>query len=254
MTSRPSPLIGITADVSEAPTNQRSKKPEETFLFLAARYLRAIERAGAVPIVLPGTQSKPAVRRLLDLLDGLIVSGGNFDIHPRHYGEKPIQQLRAIKAARTDFELEITAAAMRRNLPVLGICGGAQAINVVLGGSLYQDILKQIPGARAHEGSGGTKAKDHPIRIEPRSRLFAIVGRRDLTVNTTHHQAIKRLGRGLIVSAVADDGVIEGIESIAHRFVLGVQWHPEALAPRRQLQRRLFTAFVKICRESLDVR
>jgi putative glutamine amidotransferase len=246
-------LIGITADVSETAI-ERGKKTKEALVFLAERYIHAIERAGGVPIILPGNGSKAAVRRLVDLLDGLIVSGGNFDIHPRHYREKPIAELGAIKAARTDFELEIAATAIKRDLPVLGICGGAQAINVALGGSLHQDISKQISGARAHEQRGGKKPIDHPIRIESRSRLFGIFGRRDLKVNTSHHQAVKKLGQGLVVSAVADDGVIEGIESGAHRFVVGVQWHPEALAPRQGLQRRLFSAFVKICRERTSAR
>jgi putative glutamine amidotransferase len=253
MTRGPVPLIGITADVSDKASN-RARELQDVQLFLPERYLLAIERAGAVPIVLPGIRSKPAVRRLLGLLSGLVVSGGNFDIHPRHYREKPIKELGAIKTMRTDFELEITGAAIKRDLPVLGICGGAQVINVVLGGSLYQDISTQIPAARAHQGSGGKKAADHPIHIAPRSRLFAIFGRRDLKVNTTHHQAVKSLGHGLVVNAIADDGVIEGIESTKHRFVVGVQWHPEVLAPRQKLQRRLFSTFVACCRERTNTR
>lgn len=241
MTRRLVPLIGITADVSE--------NAKDSQLFLPQRYLRAIERAGAVPIVLPATQSKATVIRLLGILNGLVVSGGNFDIHPRHYGEKPIARLGAVKAQRTDFELALTRAAIKRDLPVLGICGGAQAINVVLGGSLYQDIETQCSGAGSHERSGKENTPGHGIRIDTGSRLFAIFGRRDLKVNTSHHQAIKQLGRGLVVTARAGDGIIEGIESIEHRFIIGVQWHPEALAPRQKLQRRLFSSFVKVCRE-----
>jgi putative glutamine amidotransferase len=240
------PLIGITADVSE--------NPKDSQLFIAERYLRAIERAGAIPIVLPATRSKATVARLLRVLNGLVVSGGNFDIHPSYYGEKPIPELGAIKAARTDFELAMTRAAIKRDLPVLGICGGAQAINVVLGGSLFQDIERQCSGARAHERSGRGKTAGHGIRIDTGSRLFAIFGRRDLKVNTSHHQAVKKLGRGLVVNARAGDGVIEGIESTEHRFVIGVQWHPEALALRQKLQRRLFSFFVKICRERTSAR
>ncbi len=253
MTRGPAPLIGITADVSEV-ASERANKPNENLIFLAERYLRAIESAGGIPIVLPAARSKSAIDRVLDILNGLVVSGGNFDIHPRHYGEKPIRELRAIKAARTDFELETTGAALRRDLPILGICGGAQAINVVFGGSLYQDISKQIPGVRAHERSGGKTAVDHPIRLETRSHLFAIFGRRSLKVNTTHHQAVKKPGRGLVVNAVADDGVIEGIESTEHRFVVGVQWHPEVLAPHHKIQQRLFSAFVEVCRERMNAR
>jgi len=246
MTSGFIPLIGITADISE---NTKDRQ-----FFIAERYLRAIRHAGAIPIVLPPTQPKATVTRLLGVLNGLVVSGGNFDIHPRYYGEKPVAELGTIKQERTDFELAITRAAIKRDLPVLGICGGAQAINVVLGGSLYQDIETQCSGAGSHERSGKKKTASHGIHIETGSHLFAILGRRNLKVNTSHHQAIKKLGRGLVVTARAGDGVVEGVESLKHRFVIGVQWHPEALAPSQKLQRRLFSFFVKVCRERLNNR
>ena len=248
MTSGAPPLIGITADSSPAcalPT-QRSK---DSTLFLPERYLAAIERAGAIPIVLSAHRSQSTVRRLLGVLNGLVLSGGNFDIHPRYYGERPIQALGEIKSARTEFELEITRAALKYDLPVLGICGGAQAINVALGGSLYQDIGTQLADAGPHERGSRSRHRGHPIHVEAGTRLFAIVERSSLTVNTSHHQAVKRLGRGLIINAVAADGVIEGIESTHHRFVLGVQWHPEVLAPRQKLQRRIFSSFVACCQQ-----
>jgi putative glutamine amidotransferase len=243
------PLIGITADVSGARAND-AKAAQNATLFLPQRYLTAIARAGAIPVVLSSPRAPSKLGRWIDRLDGLVLSGGNFDIDPRYYGEKPIKGLGELKLERTEFELEMSTAAFRRGLPVLGICGGAQAINVALGGSLYQDIATQIPGAGAHERGGRPHAVDHPIRIKPGTRLFQILGRKRLTVNTTHHQAVRRLGRGLIVNAVAEDGVIEGIESTAHPFVLGVQWHPEALAPRRRLQRLLFSSFVALCKRS----
>ena len=138
----------------------------------------------------------------------------------------------AIKAERSAFELEITAAALKQDLPVLGICGGAQAINVVLGGSLYQDIGAQVPNAQEHQQSRKAVKRGHRITIQPRTLLRKIVGRSHAEVNTTHHQAVKTLGRGLIVNAIAGDGIVEGIESTGHPFVIGVQWHPEVLAPR----------------------
>src|SRR6185503_176629 len=137
----------------------------------------------------------------------------DFDIHPRYYGERAIRELGEIKAARTEFELEIFGAALKRDLPVLGICGGAQAINVALGGSLYQDIAAQLGSTGAYEHTSKNPHGGHGIRVTPGTRLFDIVKRLKLKVNTRHHQAIKRPGRGLIVSAVAEDGVIEGIES-----------------------------------------
>ena len=245
MIRRLSPLIGITADSSGAGNTDKSK---DATLFLPERYLRAVERAGGIPVVLPANRTRSAVHRLLGVLNGLVLSGGDFDIHPRHYSEHPTKRLGEIKAARTEFELEIAGAAFRRDLPVLGICGGAQAINVALGGSLYQDIGSQLETAGAYEhtskNSGG-----HPIRVTLNTRLFDIVNCSSLIVSTSHHQAIKRLGRGLIVNAVAGDGVIEGIESTEHSFVLGLQWHPEVLAPRQPRQQRIFASFIELCRK-----
>jgi putative glutamine amidotransferase len=182
------------------------------------------------------------------LLDGLLISGGGFDIHPSYYGERPIRQLGVVKAQRTEFELDIAAAALKKDLPTLGICGGEQALNVVLGGSLYQDIAAQVADASEHQRSEKKTQGGHRVQIPHGTRLRAIVKQPSLEVNTTHHQAVKQLGKGLIVDAIADDGVIEGIESTRHTFVIGVQWHPEVLAPRRQGHRRILEAFIAACR------
>jgi putative glutamine amidotransferase len=239
------PLIGITADYS-APAHGAHHYSEPT-VFLPQRYLRAVEQAGALPLVLSANPSSSARRRLVNLLDGLLISGGNFDIHPSYYGEKPTDKLGIIKPCRTEFELEIAAEALKRDLPVLGICGGAQAINVALGGTLYQDIAAQLPQAGEHQRSAEKARGGHRVLVQHGTRLHEIVGRQSLEVNTTHHQAIRKLGRRIIVNAVAEDGVIEGIESTWNEFVLGLQWHPEVLAPRQTLQRRIFSAFAAIC-------
>jgi putative glutamine amidotransferase len=242
-------LIGITADLSGASVGSR-----EPVVFLPERYRAAIERADALPVVLPANSKRSTIRRLLNVLDGLVLSGGNFDIHPRYYGERPIRELGEIKQTRTEFELEITDAALKRDLPILGICGGAQAINVAFGGSLYQDISTQLAAAGARDHSSKNPDGGHSVHIERRTRLFTILKTSRLTVNTRHHQAVKRAGRGLIVNAVADDGVIEGIESTEHSFVLGVQWHPELLAPRHRHQHRIFTSFVASCKNRVRAR
>lgn len=244
MTKKKPPVVGITADFNEG-NRQAHGEPA---LFLAQRYYRAVEQAGATPLILPPLSSAAAIRRSLDLLDGLLISGGGFDIHPSYYGEKPIRQLGAVKAQRTEFELDIAAAALKKDLPVLGICGGEQALNVVLGGSLYQDIAAQVANAGEHQQSEKKTQGGHRVQIPNGTRLRAIVGQPSLEVNTTHHQAVKQLGKGLIVDAIADDGVIEGIESTRHTFVVGVQWHPEVLAPRRQGHRRILEAFIAACR------
>ena len=234
------PLIGITSDLSGADRGGTA----EPLYFLARRYVKAIVNAGALALILPPAPSSITMHRLLSRLDGLVLSGGNFDINPSYYGEKPLAGLGTIKAERSDFELELTAAALKQDLPLLGICGGAQAINVVLGGSLYQDICAQVDNAQEHQQSRKSVKRGHRIAIEPRTLLRKIVGRAHAEVNTTHHQAVKTLGRGLIVNALAGDGIVEGIESTCHAFVIGVQWHPEVLAPRQPHQRRIFAALV----------
>jgi putative glutamine amidotransferase len=237
-----SAVIGITADLLGLDSAESTKR--EPALFLPRRYCRAVQEAGGVPLILPYTSSPAALRRLLERVDGLLISGGNFDIHPSYYGERPLDGLGDIKHERTDFELKLLGLALKRDLPILGICGGAQALNVALGGSLYQDIAIQVPSAGEHQQSARKQTGGHPVKIHPETQLERIVQRRTLEANTTHHQAVKALGRGLVVNATADDGLIEGIESPAHTFALGVQWHPEVLAPKRLTHRRIFSSFV----------
>lgn len=239
-------LIGITADVANGGKNGRASLGS-TF-FLPQRYCRALEQAGGVPVILSPTESRSVAIRTLDRLDGLLISGGNFDIHPSLYGEKPIKELGEIKEERTEFELNLTRLALKRDLPLLGICGGAQALNVALGGTLYQDIATQLTEAIEHQQSKKKRIAGHRIQVRSGTRLAKILGRPFLEVNTTHHQAVKRLGTGLVINATAEDGLIEGIESSRHSFVLGVQWHPEALAPKSLHQRKIFSVFVDACR------
>jgi putative glutamine amidotransferase len=240
--SRRRPLVGITPDIAASP------RAHEPMIIIQERYARAIEAAGAVPLVLPVLPAATSMRTMIETLDGLVVSGGNFDIHPKFYGEKPIPALGAIKEERTDFELGLIALALKRDLPLLGICGGAQAINVALGGSLYQDIDAQRPERIEHQRSDLKDRGGHEVAVHEKTKLRKIVGRPTLKVNTTHHQAVKAPGKHIIVNATAEDRLIEGIESAAHRFVLGVQWHPEFLVHRDAAQRKIFAALVRACR------
>jgi putative glutamine amidotransferase len=237
------PVIGITGDPSGLPANGTNAVQEPT-LFLPQRYYRAVQEADGIPFILPPVASRRALRRILQRLDGLMISGGNFDIHPNYYGEKPISALRTIKRERTEFELELVDLALNQDLPLLGICGGAQAINVALGGSLYQDIATQLPHAGTHEQGAKKDQGGHPIKIHSGTLLRQIVQKQTVEVNTTHHQSVKKVGKGLVVNATAEDGLIEGIESMGHRFVLGVQWHPEVLARKDLCQRRIFSSFI----------
>ena len=239
------PVIGVTPDFrADSPISFSS----EPIMFLAQRYTQALLSSGALPLVLPLGIPRADLAQLLERIDGVLVTGGNFDVHPRFYGEDPVAALGDIKDERTEFELELITGALDRDMAVLGICGGEQAINVALGGTLYQDIRSQLPDALEHELAFLRTDGGHPIRLIPGTRLHAVVMQDRLNVNTTHHQSVKQLGRGLAVNATSEDGVIEGIECTKHRFVLGVQWHPELLIMRDPAQQRIFSAFVSACR------
>ena len=243
------PLIGITADLAGVPA-KGTRAEQEPALFLPQRYCRAIQEVGGIPLILPPIASRNGLRRIVQGLDAILISGGNFDIHPSYYGEKPIRTLGLIKKERTEFELELVDLALKQNLPILGICGGAQAINVALGGSLYQDIATQLPNATRHEQGVKRDKGGHPIRIHSGTQLRQIVKRPTMEVNTTHHQAVREVGKGLAINATAEDGLIEGLESSNHRFVLGVQWHPEILAHKDPCERRIFSSFIAAARRS----
>jgi putative glutamine amidotransferase len=239
------PVIGITADSSE---QTGSKANREGLYSLASRYCDAIENAGGLPIIIPHSRSRTQIRHLLRRIDGLLISGGGFDIDPTYYSEQPIAELGKIKPQRTFTELESIACGLDRDLPMLGICGGAQAINVALGGSLYQDIATQLPAAQKHQQEERSDSYRHIVEVARGTLLYKICSRQRLMVNTTHHQAIRMLGKGLAINAIASDGLIEGIESKKHSFVLGLQWHPEVLARSEAVQRRIFLSFVLACR------
>ena len=158
-----------------------------------------------------------------------MVTGGAFDVPPDLYGAEARPGLGPLKVERTHFERALLRGALDRGLPILGVCGGMQLINVVYGGTLLQDIGREVSGALVHEQAHDPTAPAHPVAVTPGSRLAALSGAERLMVNSTHHQAVDAPGPGLKVSAVAPDGVVEAIEDPARPFVVGVQWHPELL-------------------------
>ncbi len=231
------PIIGITSDF-------RTTDPEPTY-FLRARYVRAIAAAGGLPLILPPTATAADQRHLLDRIDGLLVTGSGPDLDPRLYRERQRQPFPRMAPERARFELQIIRRAFAAARPILGICGGLQVLNVAFGGSLIQDIPAEVTAALRHRPAAPTDEPMHPVRLVPGSLLQRIFQRGVLRVNSHHHQAPRRIGRGGVVSAVAPDGVIEALEWPAAAFVVGVQWHPEQLAARAGLQRRLFRSFVQ---------
>jgi putative glutamine amidotransferase len=233
------PVIGITVD-SEEPGGY-SKFP---WLALRQNYCHAVVNAGGLPVLLPPEPDQ--AEAYLDRIDGLVVSGGNFDVDPAVFGAASRHPTVRTKDRRTAFEIAITRGALARDLAVLGICGGQQLLHVVLGGTLIQHIPDEVEGALAHEQPNPRDEPGHSVRIVDGTRLRAIVGVAELAVNSAHHQAAKDAPDGVVVNAVAPDGVIEGIEAPDRRFCIGVQWHPEF--ELGDGDRRLFAAFIAAAR------
>jgi putative glutamine amidotransferase len=218
------PIIGLTPDEATPPTPFAVPRYE-----LKRAYADAVLAAGGLPLVLPYSDDPEVLAQLIAMIDGLVVTGGAFDVPPALYGEAPREGLGALKPGRTTFELALIRAALDQRLPLLGVCGGMQILNVALGGSLYQDIGADVPGALAHEQKTDRQTPAHPVLVRPGSLLARACGEGTLAVNSTHHQSVRRLGAGLIASASSSDGLAEAIELPAAAFVLGVQWHPELL-------------------------
>jgi putative glutamine amidotransferase len=214
------PTIGLTLDAE--PAGSYSKLP---WYALRQNYCEVVARAGGLPILLPHEPGQ--AEAYLDRLDGLLVTGGAFDVDPALFGAAQRHPTIKTKDRRTAFELAVLTGALNRDMPVLGICGGQQLINVVLGGTLIQHIPDEVQASLAHEQPNPRTEAGHVVRVARGTLLHRITGADELAVNSAHHQAAKEVGQGVVVNATAEDGVIEGIEHPGYRFCLGVQWHPE---------------------------
>ena len=239
------PSIAITPDVSTVTAEAPLARYE-----LKTSYADAVHRAGGLPFILPYTEDRYALEQYLDRVSGVLLTGGAFDIPPEAYGETARDGMGPTKPSRTSFETEVIKSALTRNLPVLGICGGMQLLNVALGGTLFQDLGRELPNARRHEQTHDRTQPQHPIEVKDGTVLSDCVGKGQLMVNSTHHQAVKTIGPKLVISAVAPDGVIEGIEAGSYHFAVGVQWHPELLLDNIPLHLGLYRTFVARARES----
>jgi putative glutamine amidotransferase len=244
------PLIGVTTSevrlaksVHPAPRSD----PPRTEMVLGLTYLKAIEAAGGLPVVIPPLPGR-AIGPLLDGLAGVCLSGGP-DIHPSAYDRDPHPKLGPTWQELDRAEFEIATEADARGLPILAICRGAQALNVARGGTLFQHVPDQFGDEVEHRQRGIGPRPSHRIRIEPESRLAEAVGKTEIEVNSFHHQAPDQLGRDLQPIAFAPDGLIEALEEPGERFVIGVQWHAEALYERDE-DASLFRAFVAAARSA----
>jgi putative glutamine amidotransferase len=235
------PLIGVTTSLTV------DKTPERAYVNIA--YIRAVQAAGGIPLLLPPHLAADVQAALWERLDGLVLTGGG-DIDPARFAQPRHPKTEEIAPARDDLELGLTQRALADNVPLLAICRGIQVLNVALGGTLVQDLPSERPGPVSHSQSEPRHQATHPVKILGEgSRLGRVLGTLDVEVNSMHHQAIDRLGEGLREVAWAPDGVIEAVEMPDEdRFVLGVQWHPEELTAHDQAARNLFAAVVDAAR------
>ena len=240
------PIIGVTPDFNAG--NRKDMGGKEPTYFLRARYMKAIEDAGGIPVVLPLLSNRAGWRQVVAHVHGLLVTGSGSDLAPELYGERQRHKFARMSRERATMELGIAKAAYRADVPMLGICGGMQSINVALGGTLYQDIAAQLKTPIDHLPSHPATKTSQSVQIAPGSLLRRIAGKARMDVNSSHHQSIKKVASNLAQTAVAPDGVIEAIEAPDRAFILGVQWHPEFLYERDPVERRLFTALVRAAR------
>lgn len=242
MPSKPRPVIGVTLD-SENPGGYS----DQPWYALRQNYMASLAGFGAVPIALP--HDTDLVDAYLDLCDGIVVTGGGFDVPPQMFNEEIRSDAIRLKPVRTEFEAALVKGALIRDIPVLGICGGEQLLAVVTGGMLIQHIPDEVVAALEHsssadtENAGGRKRASHDVQIQEGTLLHQSVGAAHIHVNSSHHQSVKSVGAGTRINAVAADGVIEGIECTDYRFCLGVQWHPEYL--QHDADRKLLSSFVE---------
>ena len=240
------PLIGITCSRSTGGAWGRYSLGH--FMdYLLSDYSQAILQAGGAAVIIPVAQDGGSLGTILDRLQGLILSGGP-DVHPRCYGEEPLGGLGEVDAALDEMELAVAQLALDKDLPLLGICRGIQVLNVALGGTLYQDLPTQVPASICHTPRTDKAVNTHTVQFEAGSRMHRILGEAEIWVNSQHHQALKAVARGLVVTARARDGIVEAVELPGRSFVVGVQWHPEGTWRGDPFSQKLFSAFVEAAR------
>jgi putative glutamine amidotransferase len=236
------PIIGIGSDV-QSPEGKR----ESAFTYLT--YVEAVRRAGAIPVVIPPQPEN--AEQLMRELDGFLLAGG-FDCDPKAYGEDPHSTIEPMDARRQANDLALAEAARKHEVPMLGICLGLQVMNVAAGGTLIQDIDSQHETEIRHASEPEDRGR-HDVIIEKGTRLAGVLPALELNVNSSHHQAVGKVGQGLRVTALAPDGIVEGVEDPKHPFYLGVQWHPEDMTGEGSAS-ALFAAFIEAARKRAQMK
>jgi putative glutamine amidotransferase len=239
------PIIGITATLKED-VDAVAERPLGRFVRADLDYVEGVAVAGGVPVVLPPAGNERAAEAVIQSLDGLLLSGGS-DLDPHYYGEEPLPELGVTLPERDAFEMALVGLALRCGMPVFGICRGMQVLNVALGGTLYQDLPSQWErDLLKHRQDTPKWQPTHEVRVRDGSYIAEVMGRESVKVNSYHHQGIKDLAEGLVVTGRSTDGVIEAVEAgdLSERWLLGVQWHAEAMRGAGPQQESLFEAHV----------
>jgi putative glutamine amidotransferase len=232
------PVIGVT-------TYNQENKYGYPIAALMHKYIESVSEAGGAPVLIPSGLTAPAIRALLERLDGILFTGGG-DIATEIFAGEPHPKVDGVDPGRDAVELPLAKAAVESGKPFLGICRGFQVINVAMGGTLFTDIADQKPAAIKHAYDSGTERTllAHAVNVEAGSRLAEVLGEPVVVVNSLHHQGARDVPAGLKAVATAPDGLVEGLEVPGHPFGIAVQWHPEWLTDRPEA-RRLFRAFVE---------
>ncbi len=233
------PLVALTTEAAEEAG--RHRKPQ---IQLYGAYLMRLQEAGLTPVLVTPLHDEAAVREILSVCSGLVLSGGE-DVAPWRYGEHEIENV-FVTPERDTVEWTALGEAQRLRIPILAICRGIQVLNVFCGGTLWQDLPSQRPNGLGHDQKAPYGEGSHVVNIREGTRLHAIVGTSATRVNSYHHQAPKDIAPGLVVSATAEDGLVEGLETSGPEWVVGVQWHPERLpegAGPNHPDRMLFASF-----------
>ena len=233
------PLIGITSDLEE-----KGGYSQYPWHALRQNYCDAVSKSGGIPLILGNDIN--LIEHYSKLLDGLIISGGDFDINPEIFGEKIKHNSVKIKPSRTEFEINITKNILSHNKPVFGICGGQQLLAVILGCTLWQHIPDDVENALNHEQPNPRNEPGHYVNIKRDTKLHKIVKTTQINVNSAHHQAINKFPDNIKINAVAQDGIIEGIEDHKYKWCIGVQWHPEFLINNED--KKIYESFIKACK------
>lgn len=239
------PVIGVTATLKED-MEEVATRPLGRFVRADFDYVDGVAQAGGAPVVLPPVMDARAAASVVDGLDGLLLSGGS-DLHPRYYGEEPIPELDVTLAERDELEMALLESALRRGIPIFGICRGLQVLNVAFDGTLYQDLPSQVDQELLkHRQTTPKWQATHEIEVHGDTRIAGIMGGGTIKVNSYHHQAVKDLAGDFVVSAKSSDGIVEAIEyrDLSERWIVAVQWHAEAMRQSGSEHRSLFEAHV----------